>query len=444
MAAGAACGCQTAGAEPVHTDAGVRVLLTEILPRAARLYPGVQAVRCGAHTFDYRTMAERVARLAVGLRRLGVERGDRVAILHRNCHRVLETYFAAVHAGAVLVPLNLRLTADDLAHIVDDTASRVLIVDDGWAGLGAAVADRTRTPVILVASRVEGAEVPGIYGYDYERWLASSDPAALARGRATEDDAVHIYYTSGTTGHHKGVVLSHRNVANHALATVAELGLGDRDVWAHVAPMFHLADAWAVWALTWAGGHHVMVGRCDPEQVLRVFVEHGVTITNLIPTMLNDLVGCPAAASTELPDFRLVMSGGAPIAPRLVQRVVDLFQCEYVQTYGLTETSPYLTFSLLTERHRTLPLQEQLHIRSLTGRPARGVEVRVVDEQGCDVVADGCHVGEIVARGDRAFGGYWQQPQATAEAFDERGFFHTGDLATVDGEGYLNIVDRKK
>ena len=207
--------------------------------------------------------------------------------------------------------------------------------------------------------------------------------------------------------------------------------------------MFHLADAWATWAITWVGGRHVMVGAFDPAAVFKTMAERKVTVTNLVPTMLNDLVNHPDSRDIRVTAFRLVMSGGAPISPQLVQRVIDTFRCEYVQTYGLTETSPYLTFSLLNEHLRHLPPDDQMRYRSMTGRPALGVELRLVDEEGNDVPADGCTVGEIIARGDRITPGYWRLPDATAEAFRD-GWFHTGDLATVEGEGYFNIVDRKK
>jgi acyl-CoA synthetase (AMP-forming)/AMP-acid ligase II len=159
--------------------------------------------------------------------------------------------------------------------------------------------------------------------------------------------------------------------------------------------------------------------------------------------MLNDLVNSPDAASYGYRSLRLIMSGGAPIAPKLVRRVVETFGCEYVQTYGLTETSPYLTFSFLKEHMRALPPDEQFVYRAKTGRAALGVQLRIVDESGKDVPPDGRAVGEILARGDRITPGYWKLPEATAEAFTD-GWFRTGDLATIDGEQYVNIVDRKK
>ena len=419
------------------------MLLTEILPRALSLWPNEPAVLCGSEILTYRDVADRVGRLAAVLASLGIEPGDRVAVLHRNCHRMLEVYFGAVHAGVVLVPLNHRLTATDLAYILDDTSARLLIADTGWSALALEAIAIAQTPCTPVWSRVgEEADVSGS-GLDYEVLSDDAGKQPLPGSAADENDPAAIYYTSGTTGHQKGVVLTHRNVSSHALATIAELGLNDSDTWAHVAPMFHLADAWATWAITWVGGRHVMVGVFDPKTVLREFADRAVTVTNLVPTMLNDLVNHPAAADVELPSFRLVMSGGAPISPQLVRRVIETFRCEYVQTYGLTETSPYLTFSLLKAHLRRLPEDEQMRYRSKTGRPALGVELRVVDEQGRDVPADGRAVGEIVARGDRVTPGYWKQPEATAEAFRD-GWFSTGDLATVDTEGYLNIVDRKK
>lgn len=416
--------------------------LTEVLPRAAAAYPGKLAVVCGEAELTYDEVADRVGRLAAAWVDLGIRPGDRVAILHRNCHRMLEAYFAAVHAGAVLVPLNYRLTAGDLSYILDDTETKILLADTAWSSLASEATSQAKNPCKLVWSRCDDPS-RGPQGIDYESLLSSVFPQALEAAAVGEEEPVNIYYTSGTTGHQKGVVLTHRNIYSHALGTIADLRLDDADVWAHVAPMFHLADAWAVWTLSWVGARHVMVGRFDPRLVLRLIVEREVTATNLIPTMLNDLVNVREAPNYEFKSLRLLMSGGAPIAPSLVQRLIETFRCEYVQTYGLTETSPYLTFSLLKEHLRALPPDEQLRYRSKTGRAALGVTLRVVDDRDRDVPRDGRTVGEIVARGDRITPGYWKLPEATAEAFRD-GWFHTGDLATIDAEGYVNIVDRKK
>ena len=221
------------------------MLLTQILPRALLLWPDEPAVLCGSESFTYRDVSDRIGRLVAALASLGVTPGDRIAILHRNCHRMLEAYFAAVHAGAILVPMNHRLTEGDLAYILDDTSCRVMIADDGWCDLAAEAITTSHTPCTPIWSRMGGPIDRTCEGPDYESLLEEVGEQALPYPGAGEDDTANLYYTSGTTGHQKGVVLTHRNISNHALATIAELGLTDSDTWAHVAPMFHLADAWA-------------------------------------------------------------------------------------------------------------------------------------------------------------------------------------------------------
>jgi acyl-CoA synthetase (AMP-forming)/AMP-acid ligase II len=258
------------------------------------------------------------------------------------------------------------------------------------------------------------------------------------------DHVAHLYYTSGTTGHPKGVMLTHRNVWTHALAAIAELSLSERDTWAHVAPMFHLADAWATFAITWVGGRHVMLPRFEAREALELIERERVTLTNLVPTMLNLMVKHEDRARFDYSSLRLILSGGAPIAPAVVRAIIETFGCEYVQTYGMTETSPYLTMSLLTEELRRRPAEEQLRYRAKTGRPFLGVELRVLGEGGQAVAPDEQEVGEIQVRGETVTPGYWNRPDATADAFTGDGWLRTGDLAVVDQEGYVTIVDRKK
>jgi fatty-acyl-CoA synthase len=416
--------------------------LTEILPRSVLLYPGKFAVACGETRLTYADIGARVGALTAALRSFGIKPGDRVGLLHKNCHRVLESYFAAVHAGAVLVPFNYRLTAKDLAFIIDDTETRLILADTEFADLAAAAVNQAQTRCHIIWSRAQNGGV-NLSGDDYEETLKNCVSRELPIPTSSENDPANLYYTSGTTGRQKGVILTQKNIYSHALGTIADLKLHDADVWAHIAPMFHLADAWAIWAITWVGARHVTVGKFVAAEVLRVFVEQAITVTNLIPTVLNDLVHCPDAETYDYPSLRLLMSGGAPISPSLVQRLVDTFHCEYIQTYGLTETSPYLTFSLLKEHLKGLSKEGQMRYRSMTGRAALGVELRVVDESYNDVPRDNQSVGEIIARGDRVTPGYWKLSEATRDAFRD-GWFCTGDLATIDGEGYLNIVDRKK
>jgi acyl-CoA synthetase (AMP-forming)/AMP-acid ligase II len=253
----------------------------------------------------------------------------------------------------------------------------------------------------------------------------------------------HLYYTSGTTGRPKGVMLSHDNVATHALAAVRELSLSASDRWAHIAPMFHLADAWATFAITAVQGTHVFLPKFAPKDALDLLEQERITITNLVPTMLNLMVKEPGAADRSYA-IRAMLSGGASIAPEVVRQILATFRGDYIQTYGMTETSPYLTLGLLGPAERQLPDAEQLRIKCRTGRPFAGIELKVVRDDGQPIARDDREVGEIRVRGKTVTQGYWQNPEATAAAFDSDGFLCTGDLATLDDRGYVNIVDRKK
>jgi acyl-CoA synthetase (AMP-forming)/AMP-acid ligase II len=238
-------------------------------------------------------------------------------------------------------------------------------------------------------------------------------------------------------------MLSHDNVCVNALGSIAEIALTDADTWAHIGPMFHLLDAWAIFAVTWVGAKHVFVPYFKPHEVLDLLESEHVTITALVPTMVNGLLNDPTLKTRKFKALRLIMTAGSPIAPEQVRKVVKTFSCDYVQFYGLTETSPYLTIST-PKAHQLLLSEDQiLEIKSRTGRPFVGVHVRVVREDGTDIERDNKEVGEIVAKGPVVFKGYWKQPETTAAAFVD-GWFHTGDLAVMDEEGSINIVDRKK
>ena len=419
------------------------MLLDDCLRRALRLYPDRTAVVCEGLHLSYAQLGHRVDRLCGLLAGLGLRAGDRVAVLHRNCHRYLEAYLASARLGLVLVPLNFRLSPAELATILDEVRPGLLLFEERFfdrlerMGTSRATCQLIRSGA---ASRRDGETSP--VG-DYEGLLAGSRAAGLPEHRGPEEQIAQIYYTSGTTGRFKGVILTHRNVGSHALSTIAELGLSDADVWLHAAPMFHLADAWAVWAVTWVGGVHVMLPSFDPLAALRILVEQEVTLTNLIPTMLNLMVKRPEAKTCSFPHLRLMLSGGAPIAPDVVRRIVDVFGCDYVQTYGLTETSPYLTMSFLKEHLKGLPEEERFRYTASTGREVLGIELRVVDEEGEDVKPGSSQVGEIIVSGDSVTPGYWKLPEETARAIRD-GWLYTGDLATIDEERYVTIVDRKK
>jgi len=365
-----------------------------------------------------------------------------VAILELNSHAFLEAYFAVAGIGAILCPLNYRLSAREIGFILSDSGARWLLAASDFADLVRASASEPNPLEGMVWIGAAQAEIAAVESHQYEQVIATHlggfEPTPV------DPDAVaHLYYTSGTTGRPKGVMLTHRNVCVHSHTAIEELELVSSDVWGHIAPMFHLADAWASFAITWVGGRHVMVPRFEAETVLKGIGERGITLSNLIPTMLNLMTKHPRASEYDYSSLRLILSGGAPIAPDVVRRIMEVLGCEYVQTYGMTETSPYLTLSILKDHLRTLPAEQRLVYQAKTGRPFAGVELKVVAEDGSPVLADEQQVGEIWVRGETITPGYWNRPEETREAFSS-GWLKTGDLAVLDPEGYVNIVDRKK
>lgn len=398
----------------------------DFLVHAAAAAPHREALREGDRRLDYATAHRLTLQLAATLRAQGVQPGDRIGCLMDNHVEHFLAYFAAAAAGAILVSLNTRLSAAEQRNVLAHSESRLLLHDTAHAARAAELA-------------------PGLpHG-------AFAAGPAIAEGRAEgfrptpagADDPAHLYYTSGTTGSPKGVVLTHRNVCTHANSAVQELDLCAADRWAHIAPMFHLADAWATFAITAVAGGHSFLPHFTARGALDHLAEQRTTITNLVPTMLNLMVKEPDAGGRAY-TLRTMLSGGAPIAPDVVRRILATFRCDYVQTYGMTETSPYLTLSLLSPGLRALPPERQLHWKCKTGRPFLGVRLEVVDDAGRPVPRDARTVGEIRVKGPTVTPGYWRNPEATAAAFDGDGFLRTGDLATLDEHGYVDIVDRKK
>jgi len=418
------------------------MILTEVLRKAIKFYPKKQAIVCGGKRWTYQEFYDRLNRLSRCLMRLGVGKADKVAVLHPNCHYFLEAYYGIMQIAAISVPINYRLSAQEIAFILQDSESKVLIVDPAFEEQVDSIrGDIQRVERILWTG--ERGVSKGSRDLDYEMALHETNSNPLPGRPITSDDIAQIYYTSGTTGRPKGVMLSHKNVYTHALGTIAEVHLTDRDVWIHVAPLFHLADAWATWAITWVGGTHILVREFEARAVLETMEREKVTVTNLIPTMLNLMVNHPDVGKYDYRNMRVLLSGGAPIAPEVVRKIAEIFKCDYIQTYGMTETSPYLTLSILKDHLKKLPEEDQLRFKSKTGREFIGVELKVVNDQGEEVRGDEKEVGEIIVKGDIVTKGYWKLPEETEKSIRE-GWLYTGDLAVIDEEGYVTIVDRKK
>jgi fatty-acyl-CoA synthase len=420
----------------------VPLLVVDFIDRARDLYGEAPAVSCGDHRLTYGRLAERIDRASSGFARLGVARGDVVAFVSFNCHRLLEGYYAVPQMGAVLLPINIRLTPDDIAYILEDSGATTAVVDRALAGLISPI--RGRLPKLRTIIEMGGDPgLPGrLDGEDYEAMVASS-PAAFARPVLDEDDVAELFYTSGTTARPKGVMLTHRALYMHAMGGVAALRCDDRTVQLHSIPLFHVNGWGTPHSVTVTGGRHVMLPRFDPAQVLETIERERVTDVFLVPTMALALLADPSCATRDLRSLRRVMLGGAASPPSLVRALDDrLPGCEVTCGYGLTETSPVLTIATL-RRGIDGSVEELRDKRSTAGLPIPGVRVEIIDDQAKILPHDGISRGEIVARGNAVMAGYWGQAEATNDVLID-GWFHTGDIGTIDKEGYLRIVDRKK
>ena len=381
-------------------------MLYEILQKTCETHPDKTAVICGNHRFNYIQLRKRIEKLTGGLQAIGIEKNDKIAIIHRNCHRFLETYFAAAKIGAILIPVNHRLDAKDFVYILNNSQAKTLIAQPDLIVSLAGI--RKELPLLQHVILTEAGQAAELWKqfYAYESLVENSSYTEDRVAVNKPSDTAHIYYTSGTTGRPKGVILTFNNNRIHAQRAILELGLTSRDVWLHVSPMFHLADAWAVWSITEAAGTHVLIPGFEPKLVFETIVNQGITLSNFIPTMLNILVNFPNIELYKNSSMRLTMSGGAPIAKEIIRKTIKLFGCEYIQTYGLTETSPFLTMSILKHEMKSLPFEEKLKYMATTGRPFLGVQIKVVREDGIEVFPDDKEVGEIIAKSDTITPGY--------------------------------------
>ncbi|MGA8034641.1 MAG: long-chain-fatty-acid--CoA ligase [Candidatus Acidiferrales bacterium] len=404
-------------------------------------YPRKTAVVCGPERFTYAQFADRVAHLAGALRKAGIGDGDRVAFLSTNCHRLLEAYYGVIEAGAILLPLNIRLAPSELAYILRDSGAKILFVESAF--LKMVESFRTQIPD-LKSIHVLDAEPtePWLARGNYESMLEAAEPIRADIMTVDENGIAELFYTSGTSADPKGVMLTHRNVYLHALNSAISVHTEKDPVELHTIPLFH-ANGWGVaHSLTFRGGKHVMIHRFTTDEVFRLIQDEGAQTLAAVPIMATALVNCPNRPNYNLSSLKRIIIGGAASSPTLIREVEEKLGCLCWSGYGLTETSPTLSISPM-KPGLNWKGAEKFNRQAMTGHAVLGVELRVVDPNGKDVPADGVAIGEIVARGDGVMEGYWNQPEASAEAL-RGGWFHTGDMATVNEDGYLLIVDRKK
>jgi fatty-acyl-CoA synthase len=422
--------------------------LTHFFERARRLFPGKRlATRVpGAPLFEYTyaAFAERVSRLAGGLSALGVARGDRVGTLAWNSHRHLELYWAAPLSGAVLHTVNLRLAPADIAYIINHAGDAVLFVDASLWPVLAPIRKELRT-VRRIVVMPDGPlpDEPDVV--EYEALLAGAPPAdgwpALA-----ENDAAGMCYTSGTTGHPKGVVYSHRAIFLHSLgvAMADTLAISERDVILHVVPMFH-ANAWCVpFAAVMVGATQIFAGpHPQPRDIAELIQRERVTFVGAVPTVWIAVKELVEKEAYDLSSVRCIPIGGSAAPRALIEHYEKKLGVPMTHAWGMTETSPLGTVSRLKSYMESRPDAERFAVRAKQGYAVAGIDLRAVDEAGREVPWDGQTAGELQVRGPWVVRAYYNNPEAAGQ-FTEDGWFRTGDVVTIDAEGYIQITDRTK
>ena len=410
----------------------------EFARRTRKLYPERDAVVDGDLRLNYKEFFDRCDGWSYALQTLGVREGDRVAYIAPNTHAQLESFYAVPQIGAVLVPINYRLTADDFAYLIQHSGARIVCAHSEY--LNAVDSIRSDVPDVSAFVALEGSRSGWL---DYETLLANATrdfrPATIL-----ETDLLTINYTSGTTSRPKGVMITHRNAYTNVVGTLLHhpMTVADRYLW--TLPMFH-ANGWTfVWIVTAVGAAHICLRKVEPTAVFQKIQQESITMLCAAPTVLISIANAPKELRCEARRDVRVLTAGAPPAATTIERIEGELGWVTTQAYGLTETSPFITICEPRPEHKGLSCAQRSVIKACQGvELLTSGELRVADEQGNDVPRDGKTIGEILVRGNAVMKGYYKDSEATAEAM-RGGWFHTGDAAVVHPDGYAEIRDRLK
>ncbi len=412
----------------------------EFMRRTRRLYPHHEALVDGELRLTYEQFFARCDRWSAVLsRELGVKQGDRVAYIAPNTHAQLESFYAVPQLGAVLVPINYRLTADDFAYIISHSGARVVCAHADYLEMVDQIRDQIPEVVHFVA--LEGARE----GWrDYESSIAAST-GEFVRPEITEHDLLTINYTSGTTARPKGVMITHRNAYLNTIGTLVHVpmaALTERYLW--TLPMFH-ANGWTfVWVITAVGGTHVCLRRVEPPRIFAELLREQVTMLCAAPTVLIGIANAPEELRRDARAGVRVLTAGAPPAAATIHRVEQELGWVITHVYGLTETAPFITVCEPRPEHARLSPADRATVKARQGvELITSGELLVVGEDGREVPHDGATIGEIVVRGNVVMAGYYHDPEASAVAL-RGGYFHSGDAAVVHADGFVEVRDRIK
>lgn len=412
----------------------------EFARRTRRLYPEREAVVDGELRLTYEQFFSRCDRWSAALQALGVTKGDRVAYIAPNTSAHLESFYAVPQIGAVLVPINYRLTADDFVYLINHSGAKIVCAHSDYLDAIGGVRSQLQNVSAFVA--LEGGENKDGW-LNYEQ-LVQDTPSTFSRPEIQETDLLSINYTSGTTSRPKGVMITHRNAYINVIGTLIHhpMSLADRYLW--TVPMFH-ANGWTfVWTVTAAGAKHVCLRKAEPIGIFEKIKQEDISMLCAAPTVLISIANGPPELTREARRGIRILTAGAPPAAATIERVEGELGWIITQVYGLTETSPFITVCEPRPEHDELGSTARAAMKACQGvELLTSGELRVVDEDGREVPADGETQGEIIVRGNAVMKGYYEDPEATNEAMRD-GWFHSGDAAVVHANGYVEIRDRIK
>ena len=410
----------------------------DLARRARRLYGDRESIVDGERRFTYEAFLDRSDRWSAALQSLGVRPGDRVVYIAPNTHAQLESFYAVPQIGAVLVPINYRLTPPDFAYMIEHSGSRVVCVHSDYLEAVDSIRADIRGVEHFVA--LEGG---GGGWLNYEQMIAATRPT-FDRPEIRENDLLTINYTSGTTSRPKGVMITHRNAYLNVVGTLVHISMTPADRYLWTLPMFH-ANGWTfVWTVTAVGGTHICLRKVEPSSAFQLMKKESVTILCAAPTVLIALANASDDLHRGAPRRVRVVTAGAPPAAATIERIEGELGWEVFHVYGMTETSPFISVCEPRPEHAQLSPQRRAAIKARQGvELITSGELRVVDVDGREVPHDGETLGEIVARGNVIMKGYFEDSQATGQALRD-GWMHTGDAAVVHPDGYVEIRDRLK
>ncbi|MBP3041725.1 long-chain-fatty-acid--CoA ligase [Bacillaceae bacterium Marseille-Q3522] len=419
----------------------IPLFIPDLLKRAVTYYPDKIAVIENEKRLTYTQFQARVNQLSNLLLKLGVKKGDRVAYLAPNTLQMLEGFFGVMQIGAIMIPFNTRLIASDYRYMLNHSEAKVFLVDSELTGQVEPVMQELTTLEQFLLLTQKAEEHNGGWK-NYEKLLAQVSSDQPERPEMSEMDPASILYTSGTTAHPKGVIHSHRSLYFNSINSMLHLNISDKDTLLHTLPLFHVNGWGAPFTFTGAGATHVMLRKINTTEIYHLIEEEKVSIACMAPTVLNMLVNDPLAQSFKVSHCVRVVIAGSPPPPVFIKLVEEQLGFEFIQVYGMTEAAPFLTISHV-KSHLSQEKEHVYKIKAMAGIPMTHVEVKVVNALGEPVQPDGKEIGEIITRGNNVMEGYWKQPEETKKAIQE-GWYFTGDMGTIDEEGYISIVDRKK